>query len=48
MHSILSVYSNDALINQKVNGINADFIKWLISSEEKYDLIRLNILKKIL
>ena len=43
----LLVYWNDALIT-KVNGINADFIKWLISSEEKYDLIRLNIQRKSL
>lgn len=39
----LSAYSNDALNQPKVDVVNADFIEWMKSTQEKYDVICLDI-----
>ncbi|MFZ7102930.1 MAG: spermine/spermidine synthase [Peptococcaceae bacterium] len=39
----LSVFSGEALTHRKVDVVNADFIEWMKSSKEKYDVICLDI-----
>lgn len=41
--TILSEYSNNALNDPRVEVINADFIEWIRTSDEKYDVICVDI-----